>query len=430
MLRMIIKQLWNRRRNNAWLAVELALVFSLVWYLMDYLFVLGYNYSIPSYRDLDHTWQVTVRQLPDNHPGYQVSESDSAQIEQNFFRILDRIKSAEGVEAVAVMDQYSAPGDGSFIGYEFRNSGDTTRVSSAQVIYFDPRWDFFNVFRYTYADGREVKMADVDMLSPHTVVVGDLLAEKLFPGEKAVGREIEKIEMGQSETLRIAGVIGDIKRFDYLRIQEAVYTALRVNGSNCEDMVIAIRSSDRIPDVLFQEKFKEQMSRELQVGNFYLKSVKSYPKLNATTDREFGQTSMVRSYTAVTLFFLLNIMLCVMGTFWYRVNQRKGEIGLRMAMGSTRRNIRKILFLEGLALLTVMAVVSSIVNFQFAYADLLDTLGQWKDTMGYLPDQMIPRFLITTLLTWVVLALVIVLATWLPVSRAAKLAPAEALRDE
>lgn len=430
MLRMIIKQLWNRRRNNAWLAVELALVFSLVWYLMDYLFVLGYNYSIPSYRDLDHTWQVTVRQLPDNHPGYQVSESDSAQIEQNFFRILDRIKRAEGVEAVAVMDQYSAPGDGSFIGYEFRNSGDTTRASSAQVIYFDPRWDFFNVFRYTYADGREVKMADVDMLSPHTVVVGDLLAEKLYPGEKAVGREIEKIEMGQSETLRIAGVIGDIKRFDYLRIQEAVYTALRVNGSNCEDMVIAIRSSDRIPDVLFHEKFKEQMSRELQVGNFYLKSVKSYPKLNATTDREFGQTSMVRSYTAVTLFFLLNIMLCVMGTFWYRVNQRKGEIGLRMAMGSTRRSIRKILFLEGLALLTVMAVVSSIVNFQFAYADLLDTLGQWKDTMGYLPDRMIPRFLITTLLTWVVLALVIVLATWLPVSRAAKLAPAEALRDE
>lgn len=426
MLRIIMKQLWNRKRSNAWLAVELALVFSLVWYLMDYLFVLGYNYSLPSHRDLEHTWQVTIRQLPDDDAGYQASESDSAQVERNYFRVLDRIECAEGVEAMAVMAQYSAPGSGSFWGNEIRNLADTARTSNGQVISLDPRWDYFRVFRHTYADGREVRMADLDLLSANTVVIGDLMAGKLFPGGNAIGHEVELDDAGH----RVVGVIGDIKRFGYLRTQEAIYRAFRVNGRNYEAMDIAVRSSDRIPDALFLSDFKERMSRELRIGNFYLKSVRSYPALNAITDRNFGQTATARSRIAVTLFFLLNIMLCVMGTFWYRVNQRKGEIGLRMAMGSTRRGIRKILFLEGLALLTVMAVVSSVVNFQFVYADMLDTLGLRESTMSCLPDRMIPRFLITTLLTWVVLALVIVLATWLPVSRAAKLAPAEALRDE
>ena len=111
-------------------------------------------------------------------------------------------------------------------------------------------------------------------------------------------------------------------------------------------MEIAIRSREHLSDGRFLQDFKNAMSRELRIGNFYLRGIKSYNQINAETDFTFGQTSDVRIRTGMMLFFLVNIMLCVMGTFWYRIRVRRDEVGLRMAMGSTRTNIRKMQFIS------------------------------------------------------------------------------------
>lgn len=67
MLKHIFKQLWNRKRANIWIGVELLLVFCLLWYIVDYFFVLEYNKSLHSCRDMDHTWQVEVALFPPEH---------------------------------------------------------------------------------------------------------------------------------------------------------------------------------------------------------------------------------------------------------------------------------------------------------------------------------------------------------------------------
>lgn len=56
------------------------------------------------------------------------------------------------------------------------------------------------------------------------------------------------------------------------------------------------------------------------------------------------------------LFFLVNVFLAVIGTFWFHVSRRRSELGLRMAMGSTRKGIEGLMIGEGLLLLTIASV--------------------------------------------------------------------------
>lgn len=429
MIKNIFTQLWNRRKANSWIFVELMMVFCLLWYITDYFFVLEYNKSIPSCRDLRHTWQVQIAQLPVEHPDYQPAESDSTALRANFDRVLDRIRQYKDVEAMTIFSNMCTPGGGNYWGNEYRNSEDTTRTASGQMIAFDPQTDFFNVFRYTTNDGKPISVADFDWADPRMMVVGEM-AWTLLSAEGQQNTITLEGSRNKEDGFLVKGVVGDTKRFDYERPQVVFFRAQRLNDDNVEDMEIAVRSNESVSDTQFREAFKEAMSRELRIGNFYLKGLQSYEKINMDTDYRFGVTNNVRIRTAMLLFFLVNIILCVMGTFWYRIRVRREEIGLRMAMGSTRTGIRQLLFLEGLCLLTLAMLPALLIESQFVYLDLIDTMGQDRIDTAYLPDRTILRFLLTNALTWLLMAAVIILAVWLPANKASKMAPADALHYE
>ncbi|RHJ81813.1 FtsX-like permease family protein [Parabacteroides sp. AM08-6] len=431
MIRQVFIQLWNRRRANAWVVVELLLIFCLLWYITDYFFVLEYNKSIPTCRDLSHTWQVDMGILPEAHPDYQPAESSPEAVDANYDRILDRIRHYEGVEAIAVVNRSCTPGGGSYWGRSYRSVKDTTREANGQMVFFDPRTDFFKVFHYTTSDGKPVSAQDFDWSEPKSMVVSAWGQTILAPDGQIIGMEIEN-SWSKDGIYVVKGVVGDIKRFDYERLQIAFYKAERANSNNIRNMEIAVRSRETLSDTQFLESFKEAMGRELRIGNFYLKGIQSYSKISLDTDFEFGMTSGIRIRTAMLLFFLFNIMLCVMGTFWYRLRVRREEIGLRMAMGSTRADIRKLLFMEGFALLSVVVLPAMFIEGQFVYAGMIDTLGDNGNHgfVSYLPDRTILRFIITNCLTWLLLGAALVVAIWIPADKASKMAPAEALHYE
>lgn len=205
---------------------------------------------------------------------------------------------------------------------------------------------------------------------------------------------------------------------------------MKMDADNLEDMEISIRSSDMYSDAVFLRKFKEKMYDELRIGNFYLQSIKSYKQIEKETSASFGQTGNVRIYSALLLFFLLNILLCVMGTFWYRIRVRREEVGLRMAMGATQQGILRQFFVEGLCLLAIITIPAMLIEMQFVYAGMVDTLGQESKDLAFLPDRTVVRFLLTNCITWLVLACMILLAIWIPAKRASRMVPADALHYE
>ena len=145
--------------------------------------------------------------------------------------------------------------------------------------------------------------------------------------------------------------------------------------------------------------------------------------MHIRTKRPSGssETTIRKLYTALGTFFLVNVFLAVIGTFWFRVNRRMGEIGLRMAMGSSRSGVRRLMTGEGLMLLTLATVPALLVCLNLAVAEVFSA-NVMPMTAG--------RFWAVSGVTYLSLALIIVLAIWYPSRKASRLEPAEALHYE
>ena len=131
--------------------------------------------------------------------------------------------------------------------------------------------------------------------------------------------------------------------------------------------------------------------------------------------------SVSRKAYAVAAFFMGNVFLCVLATFWYRTRKRRCEIALRMAMGSSRRDVMRQLMLEGMTLLLAAVVPALFIAFNVQVADL---------TVHTLVDVSSGRFVLCFVAAVVLLAGVIALGIWYPARQAMHIQPAEALHDE
>ena len=136
------------------------------------------------------------------------------------------------------------------------------------------------------------------------------------------------------------------------------------------------------------------------------------------------------------IFFLLNIALGIIGTFWFRNQTRRGEIGLRMALGSTRTKLQWQFILEALLLLTLAVFPAVIINYAIVEADVIKIdiqgLTNYKTVEGspYIIQNAPLRFLAVHIITYVFLAIIIVFSAWIPANKASKVHPVDALRDE
>ena len=422
-------QLMNRWRSNVWVCVELLLAFCLAWYMVDYFFVEIYNRSLPSGRDYANVWQVEMGLLPETSPDYRATESDSIAMLENYERIKDRLRDYPGVQAMgAASGCYSMPYTGCYYGIGLANAADTSKREAVMRYEMDPTTDFLSVFNHSYAkDGRPVSTSDFDWGDPRAIVTTRMVERKVFGEASAVGREVKDPFDEEGPTYIVKGVLEDIKRFDNSLPQGAAFFAIRPSVEEIPEMNYFIRIDPAVAGPRFADTFREKMNRELRVGNFYLKRLTSYDRIKADTDYSFGVTYDYRVRMALMAFLGLNILLCVMGTFWYRVRMRRGEIGLRMAIGSPREEIRSQMAREGICLLLMATPLALLIEAQFVMVGFLDI------PKGTLPELYWPailplRFLLVNILTWILLAIVILLAVWLPASKAAEMEPAEALR--
>lgn len=431
MWKSILKQMWNRRRSNAWIAIELLFVFCLTWYIVDFLFVFNYNLQIPSNRDVTHTLQVNISELPADHPEYRAEAGEGELLLANYQRLLQVIKEYPGVESVGISYGGATPGSGSYWGATLYLEGDTTRLANGQRITIDPAFDFFRVFRHTADKGRrQVSTADYDWGIPNAIVAGKSVEDLLAPQGSLQGKELQTWKWGDEHYI-VAGLIDDIKRFEYDRPQNAYYMARTLSAENLRNAEISIRYNASFNTRVFRDQFKEEMLDRLRIGNFYLLSVIPYTTIAENTMQGFGVTNEIKLRVYLMIFFLLNILLCMMGTFWYRINQRPNEIGLRKAVGATRRAVHNELVMEGIFLLLLIVLPAMLIEYQFVHSGLIETVGQrGAPNPAFLPDRTLLRFLITNGITLAVMGITVTVAIWIPAHRGASLAASDALRSE
>ena len=130
----------------------------------------------------------------------------------------------------------------------------------------------------------------------------------------------------------------------------------------------------------------------------------------------------IRFYFSCILFFLLNVFLGIIGTFWFRTQQRSAEIGLRMAMGASRRNIFRHLFAEGFVLLGVAFVPAALVFANLMYLEVTEWSAMQIPMLG--------RLLCGMGMTLGLIGIMVAIGIGFPAYRAMRLQPADTLHDE
>lgn len=421
-MKQLFKQIYNERRSNAFLWIELLLVFVVLWYIVDLVYVTLHVYYQPMGFNIENTYILRMNRLTDKstefNPELTIKDDIIA-----LKKIADRLSHRPEVESVCI-SQNSIPYNEGCSGASFRfPDNDTVWVGTMD------RWatpEYYKVFRFRNVDGSGHESL-VKALEKNTIIVpvdvADYYPNATFHGKDLLGKEVR---MGDANN-RIAALTEPV-RYDHFSIAGKPYTGTYIGTYLSDEQldtfgnVAYLELSLRVhegTDNRFMERLMDDADRLYQVGNVYILDISPLSKVRVAS--EIDNENELRTQFCILFFLLLNIFLGVIGTFWFRTQQRRSEVALRMAMGADRRNIFRRLIMEGISLLTMSAVPAILITFNIGYAELVD-ISQMPFTIS--------RFLIATLLTYFLMVVMIFFGVLYPALQAMKVQPAEALRDE
>lgn len=411
MTKKLLVQIKNEWRNNLWLALELLVVSVVMWFVVDYLYTRTATYLEPRGFDISHCYLIEMGKLTDKSPDYIPNQTDE-QEDADILELVDRLRRRPEIEAVS-LSQNSYPYNGS-------NSTDLvqydTLVSGNWTIRRLVTPDFVRVFRYQGTRGETPEQL-AGMLEKGEFLASDNLYRKYgHPLTEFVGKSF-RLFGDTIQTYRLGAALKDVRYNDFEQARDS-YTFLYKLDWYDTGLELCVRVREN-QDHDFIQRLKTDSEKQFRIGNIFISEIRSFKDIR----RNFQQTwsNDLRNYVMGMGFLLLNIFLGLLGTFWFRTQQRRKEVALRLALGSSRREIFSCLMYEGVLLLTLAAVPAAVIAFNIGYAELVD-VGKMPFDAG--------RFLPALALTWLLMALMIVAGIWYPAYGAMKVHPAEALHDE
>lgn len=423
MNRNLLKQIWNERRSNAFLWVELFVVFVILWYIVDVVYVTLSIYNLPMGFDIENTYILRFERMTSKATAYQPGRAMKEDV-ADLHEIVNRLAHRPDVEAVS-LSQNSMPYNDGSNGFSFYL--ETVPVHGLK------RWvtpEYFNVFRYQNIDGSGSENL-AKALTPSGMVlsvnIADVYQDAPWHGKELLGRRVPVWRNEpEAEHLSIAALTEPVRYDHFSALNDygsryaAVYLTDEVMESLGETIYIEVclRVREGQNDE-FIDRLIADADRQYQVGNLYLLDIT--PMSDTRTACETDSVNELNTQFCIMFFLLLNIFLGIIGTFWFRTQYRRSEVALRMALGSTSWGICSRLMGEGIFLLLMAAVPALIVTLNLGYAELVE-VSRMPFTAG--------RFAITAFSTFALIALMILIGIWYPARRAMNIQPAEALHEE
>lgn len=431
MWKLILKNLWSRRRRNGWLLAELILVAILSWYIFDPVMVVTYERHLPLGYDADRLCMVSVGMLPQEAPGYEPQAADSASLMQTYLNLVDRARQHPDVEQATPVLSFVYPGAMGTGTSSFIAEGDSV-AHTALFIEFLPHTHFFETYGFQSGKGSmsAAQLSDLDN-GDYYIMTEDLL-EGMFRTHIYRNQRCWKVNGTDTCYTAVKGTVKSCKYLSDKRPVPIVFMPLQNPDilSSLDNMRIVVRLKEGVRMERFLHDFRPWMLRQLRIGNLYARELQSYDEINAA--REFSDSTVLyRRSLSIALFFLVNLCLGVIGTFWMQTRTRREEVGVMLSYGATPHRIRLLLLGEGTALTTLATFIGCFIYLQYAFSEGLNTgsslmeavTPSWVDNFGL-------HFFFVSLMVYVILLLVVWIGIYIPARRISSISPTEALRDE
>ena len=278
---------------------------------------------------------------------------------------------------------------------------------------------YFATMGMKLRDGRDIARTD-DANAPLVAVVSASLAQKLWPGERAVGKRIDAMRLSRNEPnyMTIVGVVSDVLDaalnsppkptlyMPYTQTQEGMWKPMG------QSLVLVTRSSPA-PETIVPALRRAIMTVDRSLPIADGETMEHWLSASVATSRFNTMLLTILGAIALTL-----AAVGVYGVVAYFVSQRGREIGVRMALGAGPQDIWQLVLKRGLEPIVWGAAIG---------------LGLSLATMRLLRGQLYgvesedPTTLVAVLFALICVAL---LATLVPARRAMRVTPARALTSD
>jgi putative ABC transport system permease protein len=329
-----------------------------------------------------------------------------------FDRALDAVRRQPGVESAALTSQLPLSGD--FDGYGV-HSETHPRANPEQ----DP-----SAFRYAVTAGyletmhipvlRGRGIAEADRADqPPVALISESFAKRVWPGETPIGQRVRVGSAATGPWREIVGIVGDVRQISLAAQQaDAIYIPESQWPFADDAMSLVVRTRGDAPALA------PAIRRAIWSVN------KDQPILRIATGERLVAESAAQRRFALVLFEAFGSVALVLaaagiyGVLAGTVTERLREMGIRAALGASRRNLVSMVLRQGLAVTGIGVLIGSAVALPSSrlIGTLLFGVSQ-ADAPTYVA-------------VMGVLVAVALLACWIPARRASRVDPVVALRAE
>lgn len=268
---------------------------------------------------------------------------------------------------------------------------------------------YFEAMEIPLRRGRLFNEQD-DMTKPIAVIVDEYMADQLWPGQDPIGKRIHIVELPSKDPWQtVVGVVGRVKQ-DSLDSNPRIAFYLAHTQFPSRAMTVAFRSRTAPAATLSAAK-SELRSLDPDLPMYYVR----------TMEQRVDESLARRRFSMLLLGVFASVALAlatigIYGVMAYLVNQGTRELGIRMALGASPRNILSLVVRQG------MALAVSGVTIGLAAAFLLVRLIR---SLLFGVEATDP---VTFAAIAMLLAMITLLACYIPAQRAARIDPLVSLR--
>ena len=287
-------------------------------------------------------------------------------------------------------------------------------AQSQDIVYRETMGDYFRTMRVPLKAGRPFESTD-NLASPPVAIINEVLRQKYFPNEDPIGRRIAPDRVPDSTTTwrTIVGVVG------------AEHQGSLVTPPRAEVYLPGTQSWTRRLNVVVRAKEGRDPVLLVAPLRRVVRDVDSLLALNRirTMDEVRGASMARERFTSVLVlvFAVTGVVLALVGVFGVLaqlVQSRWRELGIRLALGAQRSQVRWLVARNGATLLATGIVAGVLVAF-YATRVLANLLYEVKPTDA-------PTYVAVAVL----IGAVGMLAAWIPAWRASAANPVATLKSD
>jgi len=393
MLKHLFKLIWNKKKQNFLLMSEMLVSFLVIFAVFSLMVYYYTNFKKPIGLDYENLWLVSYN---NSNP---TKSTDSLNLYYENLRqemkAMPQVKEVSFCSPNVPFSQNQWTGDVHY------------KKASPGTDYYIADDSYKKALNLKVTEGRWFEKSDA-AAKTKPVVINEQLKEELFGNEDPIGKLIGHDD--KKTDMKVVGVIQSIKvGGDYSKARSGLYQ--RADTGSYHDFAKMMVQVTPNADAAFEGRLYKMLANYMKGSNIEIEHMANKKK----SSNLFSLVPMIVTLI-VACFLVINVALGLFGVMWYNINKRRGEIGLRRAIGATGKSVSSQLVTESMILATLSLIVGTFFAVQFPLLDVFNLHAS--------------IYIIAMVLSIIFIYLLVLVCSLYPGKQAAAIYPAVALHEE